>query len=385
MRRSVFAASLITLFALIPLLAVYGVRRALAADGGEVVASSSITDPAAPGFEALVTPTTTLLLVGVGPDGTLSSVTLLATGDAGGGGVLLIPTRLVADVDTPRPQTLAALFATGGAPAVGDAVRRTLRVGLDSIEAVDDARWAALVVAVAPIELDNTDELQGEGGEVAFPAGALSLDAASVGEFLRLGAGDEAVQARLYRHELFWRAWLADVAATGDPVAALPGETTSGLSLMLGQLAGPSVEVRTVPVTAVESVAEPGLVDQQADPAELAAVLAEIVPFPASGVPGDRARVRLLDGSGSRTGALGTAAVLVPAGAEISIFGNADRFDYARTEVRYHEPARQPQAAALAAVLGTDQVILEPREQEPVDVTIVIGSDIAPPAAGPGQ
>lgn len=389
-RRSVFAASLVTLFALIPLLAAYGWSRALESGGGTTVADSTVGDPAAPGYEALVTPTTTLLLVQVAPDATLASVTLLAAGDAGGGGVLLIPDRLVVDADTPRPRTLSAVFAAEGATGVANAIRRSWHLGLESVEQVDDARWAALTAAVAPLHIDNTDELlrTGPGGEaeVAFPAGPLSLDAAAVGEYLRVSNEAEGAQAHLYRQELFWRAWLAALgeapAGPAAPTPALPGETSSGIGLVVGQLAGPAAEVRTVPVTAVDSVAEPGLFDYRADAVGLAEVLAELVPFPSAGIPGDRVRARLLNGSGDQVGTLETATVLVPAGAEISIFGNADHFDYARTEVRYHDAARQPQAAALAAALGTDQVILDAREQEPVDVTIIIGADLAPSGVG---
>src|SRR5690606_33904987 len=103
-------------------------------------------------------------------------------------GVLLIPTRLVVGADTPRPQPLAAVFAASGAEGVGDALRRTFHIGFDSVVSVDDTRWAALVSSVAPVVVDNTDELVRTDAtgteEVAFPVGVLELEPESVGEFL---------------------------------------------------------------------------------------------------------------------------------------------------------------------------------------------------------
>ncbi len=385
-RRSVFAASLITLFALVPLLAVYGLNRALESDGGTTVASSSVTDPAAPGYEALVTPTAALLVVQVAPDATLAGVTLLASGDAGGGGVLLVPPRLVVNPTGTAPTTLSDVFATGGADGVVAAVRRSFRIGIASVVSLDDARWAALVQGVGVISLDNTDDLEGTAADgvtaVAFSAGPLELEPEGVGPYLRLGVEGEDLQAGLYRKQLFWQAWMAAMAAQPGSGDALPGEANAGIGLMLRKLAGPAIDVRTVPGAVEASATTAGAEDFVADEAELARTLADIVPFPAEGVPGDRIRIRLLNGSGDQGAALGTAATLVPAGGEITFFGNADRFDYARTVVRYHDPAHEADAVALAAVLGTDQVVLEVKEQEPVDVTIVMGQDLTGTGTG---
>ena len=146
---------------------------------------------------------------------------------------------------------------------------------------------------------------------------------------------------------------------------------------MVRELAAGSVRYATLPAEATEPLTGggTGIVDHRLDAEAAATVLAEVVPFPRSGEPGDRVKVRLLDGLGDQQLALGASAVLVPAGSEVTLFGNADRFDYEATEVRYYNPARQPQAAALAEALGAGEPILQEDQTDTVDVTVIVGRD----------
>ncbi len=67
---------------------------------------------------------------------------------------------------------LSVTYAFGGTPDVmrgaGEAVAG---VGVEGIVGIDDARWAELVGPVAPLEIQNPDELDG------FPAGPVQLEA----------------------------------------------------------------------------------------------------------------------------------------------------------------------------------------------------------------
>src|SRR5262249_33689598 len=159
---------------------------------------------------------------------------------------------------------------------------------------------------VAPLQFENSDDLDpapGAATQTTFRAGPLQLAAADVAAYLAAHAEGEDEAAHLYRHELFWRAWLAAVAARGS-VGAVPGEVGSGLGGAVRTLAKGSVRYVSLPVQAVESLtgSEPAF---RVGTDQLAPLLAEIVPFPSAGQPGDRVKVRLLDGTGDRAQALG--------------------------------------------------------------------------------
>jgi hypothetical protein len=374
-RRLLFVASLLVLFALIPVLAWFGARAALDTDNSS---QASAVDPAAPGYQALVTPTPTTLAVEVGSDGTLSGVTLVASsGDGKGGSVLFVPGHLLTTADGSGSRTLADAQAAGGSAATADALRQLFHVGFDQVVTIDAAHWAQLVGPVAPLQFENSDDLSrttADGStQVVFRSGPLTLQAGDVAQYLALRNGDEDEGAYLYRHELFWRAWLQAVAQRGG-ADAVPGEVGSGVGAAVRTLAEGTVDYSTLSVETVESLTgeEP---DYRADPVKMATTLADVVPFPSAGQPGDRVKVRLLDGTGTQANALAAATLLVPAGAEVAIFGNAESFDHATTVVRYYDPAHRAGAEALATALGVGAPELQESQTDTVDVTVIVGRD----------
>ena len=70
------------------------------------------------------------------------------------------------------------------------------------------------------------------------------------------------------------------------------------------------------------------------------------VPLPTPANPGDRVRIRLLSGVGAVDPTALVNAHLVPENAQITIVGNADRFDYATTKIVYYDDAHRADAAA---------------------------------------
>lgn len=91
-------------------------------------------------------------------------------------------------------------------------------------------------------------------------------------------------------------------------------------------------------MTVFSSLLEPIADGTRLDVDALAALIPTLVPFPTAAHPGGRTRVRLLDGTGDAQHVLTAAPLIVPAGSEIVVVGNADRFDYDTTEIRYHDP-----------------------------------------------
>ncbi|MFP5255688.1 MAG: LytR C-terminal domain-containing protein [Acidimicrobiia bacterium] len=322
-------------------------------------------EPDEPGFEGFLEPTPTLA-VRVVHDDALQAAYVLSLGAADvGGGVLLIPADTL--VGTGDLGTLALAHAFGGGEEnVRGAIEIVAAVGLDEMVTIDDARWAELVAPVAPIRLDNPDALDG------FPAGPIELAPEEVGPFLAARGDGESAVAALVRHEVFWEAWLSQLAGAGE--AAVPGELGTGLGRFVRGLAAGPHQVRGLPV--VEEPREDGGVDYAVDEAARSDLVVTLVPYPRGTANAPRTLVRLLDGTGDPGHVGRVAPQVVASDSSIVVVGNADRFDYETTQIRYHRPEQRTAAERLRRALGAGEVIEDVRPIDSFDVTIVLGTDL---------
>lgn len=361
---TVFLSLLALTMAAAAVLTYVGIKTVRSSRAGQSV--STVTDPAAPGFEAFLEPSPTLAILH--RDGlALQSIAVLAlnTGDAGGSVLLVSPN--VQGADREGALSLAAVAAYNLDPAAAmPALQAQLGFGITEVAIVDDARWEELVAPVAPLQVDNPTAVG------PFPAGPISLTADQVGDYLAAVNPGESTELAVIRQRAFYRAWIDAISASSDP-AAVPGEVASGLGrFMRGVAAGPN-GVNTTPV--VEELRD-GLFRTKVDAAAMAALIPELVPFPVAGEPGGRVRVRLLDGTGDPKHVQLAAPLVIPADAEIVVVGNADAFDYRETEIRYHNPLAETAARALQESLGAGQLVDDPRQTDAFDVTIVLGPDL---------
>ncbi len=341
-----------------------GIRTVRESRAGRSV--STVTDPALPGFEAFLEPTPTLLVLHASGKTLLSAAVLaLNSGDTGGSVLLVPPATRMSRADNALPLSVVSAYG-GGATDVRPPLQDMLGIGLTEVVVIDDARWAELLAPVAPLALDNPDALED------FPAGPLSLAADQVGPYLAARNEGESDLARLFRQQLLFEAWVDAVAESSEP-AAVPGELDSGIGRFVRGLAAGPRQVATLPVEETPA-GEGKRIDIDTDAA--ASLLATLVPFPTASHPGARTRVRLLDGTGDAQHVITAAPLIVPAGSEIVVVGNADRFDYEATEIRYHDPLQKAAAEALRAALGTGRVIDDARQTDAFDVTIVLGPDV---------
>lgn len=349
-----------------------GTRIIRSSTEGEVVAEQ--TDPAAPGYEAIVSATPTMLVVH-DVDGLVQSLTVLTLPDpgAGGGGVVMVPTRTVSDMPVFGYAPIEAAYDLGTAEGLVEVVGDVLTTGISEVVVVDADRWAGLVAPVAPLTVDNPDALEVDG-ELRFPAGEIELEAEDVGPYLAARAPGESDLARLFRHETFWQAWLAAVAEAGTP-DAVPGELEGGLGRFVRELAAGRSVVETLPVeeTTVEGFDdEPTFV---ADDDEVAAMVAELVPFPRGPRPGVRERVRVLNGTDDLDAARALASALPPVGVEVVVVGNARSLDQEATTIAYVNPSHERAAQEIRDLLGIGEVLVDPRPSDVVDITVTLGAD----------
>jgi hypothetical protein len=358
-----FAAVLAAAILLGGTLAFVGIRTLRDSSTGRTLTRAAPTEP---GFEALLEPTPTLLVIHTS-GGVLRSAALLAlaSGDAGGS-VLLLP-RTVEVGDGTDAATLEVTYAFGATPDVmrgaGEAVAG---VGVQDLIELDAARWADLIRPVAPLMIQNPDDLEG------FPAGIVELRAEDVARWLEATRPGESALSPLFRHQLFWEAWIAAVAASDD-AAAVPGELDSGMGRFVRGLAAGHLEVATIPVAERDDGVGGTVFEVDRD--ALRAVITDLVPYPTGTALAPRTRVRLLDGIGDRDHVRRVAPNVVASDATIVVVGNAEAFDHVTTEIRYHHPSQRTAAERLQRALGAGEVVADVRPIDAFDVTIVLGTD----------
>lgn len=364
------AVVLLGLFAAGVTLAYVGTRIIRSSTEGEVL--EPVDDPAAPGYEAMVEPTPVLaLLHDVG--GELDAITVVTLPGSSGGGVLFVPRRVIHDLEPFGPTPLETAYNFGTPQIAGEALGDLLGAGVPEVVVVDADRWAGLVAPVAPVRVDNPDDIEIDG-EVRFPAGEIDLGADDVGPYLEARVEGQSDLARLYRHEVFWRAWLEAVADAGA-AGAVPGELESGVGRFVRTLAGGQAVLEQLPVqdsSSDEHGDEPAFLAEEGD---LAALVAELVPFPRTPRPGVRERVRVLNGTTDLEVARRVAPQLPPVGVEVVIVGNASRLDHETTTIGYVGPEHEDAARAIRDVLGAGEVLQDPRPSDVADITVTLGAD----------
>lgn len=362
-------AALVVLVTVGGVLAALGLAQVRGSTAGRYVDPS--LQPDDPGYAAFVTPTPTLLVLQRTESRELTGVALLSLqpGDEGGS-VIVIPTATQASYGD-IPFTLRGAYADAGAEGVASLVEGVLTLAVHETVEVDDQRWATLVDPVGRVSL----QLDSPVGD--WDAGTVSLAPDDVGPFLAVQGEEESELNRTARQELFWAAWLDEVSRGGDDVVA--GEVDSGIGRFVRGIAR-APEVASLPVAEVPDVAE----EEFAVDAGLAGEqLARSVPYPQSPAPGARPRVRLLNGTHQPELTATAAEMLVSAGAEITISGNASSFQETTTRIIYSDPDQESMAIWFQEFLGIGVVEFDSSGQdaaavddpEHIDMTVILGAD----------
>jgi hypothetical protein len=348
-------------------------------DTGQVV--NAETDVNAPGFEALVTPTPTQLVVMLDDGGQVAGAQAVGLTDPSGGGTVIsvpVATELeVAFLDTPT-KPLDELYDIAGVEGLEQRLETVLKAGMGEVVQVRPEQWPGLIEPLGAVTVENPIVFTGVRADgtvgASFEEGPVTLTPELVADFLLLKGEGELDTARNDRQIAFWQAWVAAVAEQGPD--AVPGEDEQGLGRFVRGLAAGTTSVVPLPV---EQVPIPGaaVVDSnvflplqdQVDELSLRAI-----PFP---VGVGRLRTRLVDGVGNDPGLKAdAAAVLVANGAEVTVIGNAEEFGQEETTVVFFADEAVYFATAMADALGAR---LEQGEStnETVQVVVLIGRDFA--------
>jgi hypothetical protein len=365
-----FPVAMVVLVVAVPVLVYAGARTVLDSNDGRLV--NRVTDPAAPGWEAIVEPTPTDLVVSVDADGSMLGASVLVLTGQGSGAVLQIPAETLVPImvdGVERPGiSLAYEWTLTGIDGVRARVGDLLNLELSDAQAITAAQWAGLVGPAGTLTVNSPDPAVDQNGRVVFPQGSIQLAPADVATYLSVQAKNESDLARLVRVEAFWKAWLPAAGAAGDP--ALPAPSDQGLGLFIGTLGTEAVRFVILPVTP-----QPGPNGDVYLPIddEVEEIVGELVPFP-RGAPGMRPTVRVLDGTGQLDHGVDAAVLLGASGAQVEVIGNATDFDVTTTEITYYDDAMADDAARLREALGVGSVSRS-EQKSALDITVVLGSD----------
>ena len=356
-----------------------GTKAVLDSTDGEELAV--VTDPAAPGFEAFVDPTPTMLLVHT-DGGQLSGVTVLSqTALDNGGTAVLLSADLLVEVDGVAAAYLREAYTAGGADAVETLVAELFGFGfLERVEldASQLREWMRLVEPVPFNLLDDLLQINEAGDtEVWLSRGRKDLDGELAAQIYGFTNSGESDANRIERQLDLWVSWL-DAIGRADDLAAATLPFDDGLSPFLRSLGGGSAEVSILAADVVTDAEGESFLMLNASQLDRVAEIAEaIVPVPIAPPLSERSTVRLLNGTDNPEIRDEAMELLIELEITIGVIGNALEFGVQQTSVTYHRAQAQADADRVAAVLGTVATLVENLDQ-PVDLTIVIGANWEP-------
>ncbi len=356
-----------------------GTRLVLDSNDGERI--ETITDPTAPGYQAFVDPTPTMLIAHLSDDGDLVGITVLAQTvlDQGGTAVLISAESLLEPTDDPADavfvrEVYEASGIAGLSRVVGDlfgfGFRETMEITTSEL-----GGWLRLVEPLPVVLDDDLVSVDAQGFvETAYRSGVHHLSGTQAAEVYGWLNDGEFDSNRTQRQVELWEVWLSLVGGADDLAGAtLPFE--DGLSTYLRSLGAGSRRLEVLPLVAVSFGGDdpPFYVQNDEQKAQLESLARQMVPLPIGSHLGARPSVSLLDGTGAGVGDQ-MLPRLVDAGAEVTVLGNAPAFGVATTTVAYHLADHQHAAIALAEAIGASAVFVEDLNR-PVDLTVTVGLD----------
>ncbi len=329
----------------------------------------------APGTSAADPPVLPVLAAVAGADGRIGGLAVLLPAREGGGAVLLVPAGAMVEVPSFGLQRIGDAAQLGGVELLQASAENLLGVPLGGLDVLDATALAGLVRPAGALRIEVPERIEAVGDDgrvrVLFERGVTEVPAERVHELLT-ARGDETDLGRLVRHQAFWEAWL-DAIRSGVP--APTGAAAAGVAAAVRLLATGPVELHLTPVEPVAAGAADGADLYRVLSAELTTLMGRLAPGLNEPGAAGRLRVQLLNGTGEPGLAQVVTPRLVPAGAEVKLVGNADRFDYATTQIVYYDQRVRAGALAVRDALGVGEVVRSRQRLEVVELTVVVGHD----------
>jgi hypothetical protein len=310
-RRAVRVYSVVTVVALagIGWLGYQGYDASLKVKGGAT--ATVITDPSAPGYVAAVDATPVHLIALTDDSDALSAFVVLVPDASGSGGSIIWSLgELVVDVDG-TPTAITDVYKAEGLEGARAQFEKVLGFGATDATIIAPKDIAAIAAPLGTISIKNPDPVSvDQKGKrvVKFAAGTLELDPDEIGEYLTIRGAGEAPTNRGSRADIVLSALAAklidasDAGATSSSNSTAAGASTTAPAAADGSVdiggvlasTGASPDFIVLPMTR-QSFKGSYLYSPDAD--GITDQLAGVVQFPVSSFPGQRPRVRVLNGT----------------------------------------------------------------------------------------
>lgn len=316
---------------------------------------------------------TTALLIQTNGAGDAIAFTAMSVRGDGSANVVLIPASTMVEIPGFGLDELSSAKLFGDMDLARLSVENLLAFKFDYVVELTPARLSELTRSFDPLLVDNPSRIDALNSqdriEVRYPRGAMLLESSNSADFLASRALSESDLDRLVRHQEFWSVYLAARSA----VVSDRRDVDAGIEDFLDEMAARAelTGYRLLDVQILGGEDEIYGVDRDALPA----VVNTLKPSrdPAS-LP---TSVQLLNGVGVPGLSPGVAERLVLAGASVQLTGNAGRFDYGVTQVVYYRDNKVEEAIAILDALGTGELVKALDPIDVVDVTVVVGDDLA--------
>lgn len=342
--------------------------------------SEVILDPAAPGFRAFTEASTAVLVVHTAPSvggDQLSGATILTPADGAIGGTVISVQPTFRGQDS--PEVLRSTFAAGGADAVARALAEVVGTGFSSVVSLDGAAWSTLIGEDLPLRLTlraDVVENEGAGRVVVVGEGTRAFTGEEIAEIVNRQNPAEPSLGLALRQQEVWRAWVSQTVGAAERPDLV--EVDEDFAAALGALQRGEVSYRVIP-TETRARTRPENTTYFADADAIAALFAQIVPFPIEVVPGDRPSVLLLDATSGAVANGPFVEAITLSGGRVAVLGNSDGGPETANRVQYHDAVGEELAAVIAEALGVPEVEDVPLEEATTSVTVIVGADLETP------
>jgi hypothetical protein len=314
------------------------------------------------------------------------------------GSALLVPAGTTTDVPVHGPGSLGEALAFGGPELLELATENLLGVRVDGTITVDRQGFIDAIAPLAPFEVLVEERLGTRDGDnivTKFQPGLYQMDAPTLNAYLEFRGEGESEVARLARRQKVWEAVFERARAIPDKglsFTAVDGShlrsntPISSVDEMLSQLRFRDVAFTLLPVDPKQSLE--GVESFEPIQGEIQRVVTQR--FPGAAVAPDveaRLRIGILNGNGGVGVSEEVAKRLIPHGYRVVYTENADRFDYAETQIIFYRTPDERVAREIRSTLGVGRLVLNHQMQDVVDILIVVGRDypvgrVAAPAEG---
>ena len=358
-----------------------GYRASLGITGGTL--AKTVTNPNDRGYQAAVKPSPVYLAALVNDSDELGGLLMVAPvaeaggsvagdsadGGSGGGGTLLWTLPELQVEGTAKPATLRETYATAGLAGVRAAFEKVIGYAMTDAAVIGPKQFQKLL-GVASVSVENPDPVvSGTGSKrtVIYKSGNLDLAPAQLADFVTIRGTGEAADNRSNRVFVAFTAIAKEVGKE----STVP-DTTLGADL--ATLDKGRIDTVALPVTMRSSTPTPTYVP---DAAKIESDLAGIVRFPTSAFPGQRPRVRILNGTSETKPAQTLAPQAASAGGEVILIGNGPTTDVETSMVTYSSPAFEKVAKKIADMLKVEAVRSD-SVSDAADIDVLLGADYHP-------